>query len=97
MLNRNVYLDEIERIMDIRCTRGKWCYYAATVKGGFQIAVCGEDEVKNRLLEGELFFSKNLVNSENCAHELNRTRLEMTPDISGVIVAKFLARSAFGG
>lgn len=95
MLNRQVYLSEIERIMDIRCGRGHWCYYAARNKGGFQTAVCGEEDTQQRLLEGELFFSKSITSAENEAHELNRTRLGLTPDETSIIIAKYMALVPF--
>lgn len=96
MLNKGIYLSEIERIMDIRNEgRGNWCYFAVQVKGGAQIAVCGEKETKHRVLEGELFFGKNLVSMENEAHELNRVRLDMESDRSAELVAKYLALATF--
>ena len=95
MLNKSVYLQEIERIMDIRCGRGHWCYYSVPVKAGWQVSVCGDDESSYSLLDSSLFFNKSSVASENEAHELNRVRLDMSPDVSAGIIARSMAQAAF--
>jgi hypothetical protein len=95
MLNKTIYLQEIERIMDIRCGRGNWCFYAVPQKFGATISTCGEQEAGYTLLVPELFHWNNLIDAENEAHELNRSRLNLDPARSGVICAKAVALAAF--
>jgi hypothetical protein len=95
MLNRDVYLSEIERIMDIRAGRGHWCYFTVPVKGGAQVATCDQESDTYHLLDGQLFYFRNQVDAENVAHELNSNRLALTADVSAVIVAKAVALATF--
>ena len=95
MLSKSVYLNEIERIMNIRSSPGHWCYYAVVVRGGAQIAAVAETEGGYHLLDAELFFGKNKIAIENEAHDLNSTRLDVPPAQSADIAAKAMALSAF--
>lgn len=95
MLNKSIYLDEIERIMDMRCGKGKWCFYAAPQKFGACIGTCGEGEAGFVLLEPGLFRWNDLINAENEAHELNRVRLGIEPALAGSICARAVALAAF--
>jgi hypothetical protein len=95
VLNKTIYLQEIERIMDIRCGRGNWCFYAVPQKFGANIGTCGEEEAGYTLLVSELFHWNDLISAENEAHELNRSRLGIDPARSSVICAKAVALAAF--
>jgi len=95
MLNKSIYLSEIERIMNIRCGRNRWCYYAVSTRGGAQISVCGDDEASYSLLDGTLFYYKSAIAAENEAHDLNQTRLGISPDQSAAIIARSMAQAAF--
>lgn len=95
MLNRKIYLAEIERIMNMRCGNTHWCYYSVPTRGGAQIAVCGDDEASYTLLDANLFWGKSVVAVENEAHELNRTRLSIEPDKAAEIIARSMAQAAF--